>query len=601
MTHRSICKNDDYKFGDNNIIVIIQSASDSTGVCIDRSELKSAKYPLTIPNLVDDKGKPLVFTEKSYYMLKRGRYSLFRSQPIKSGRMNTVYPITHENLKKFFRGELSESDFKNSNGSKLIGEGAYGKVMLDENTGIVTKKGLHGGVSEDVIKEIAIYSMLRSANCLPELFTWDIKKSMMSLQGGEVVSKRQLSPRTVRGFYLQLIECMRIANSQGVIHADIKPDNIIISKTDTGERLDVIDWGLAMVDRSKDQTHSHPRPVVTSIYRAPEVTLSDVNYDYKIDIFAMGVSMVDIITKDNLLWNDRLEDHTMYKYIMKVLGWERSLENTGKSLSGDLEDLYMIYEDNTVDYDIECRKALDLHLTPNFEIERRDDFIDLVSRMLNPNPKRRADYDEILSHPYFTGLKKQKPPVLKYVNEAIINSGILSTSLLGKRKMLFTWLLEVFKRYKIGIDVSFQALTMIDLYWSDNDIPNGRIQRMGCACAQLAIICSGGEGLFDWPYLANKCFTDDDLDDYMSQVINDLGGNVILSTAFNYYEHYNSIKKFDIGHALKDQTIRDLLTCLVYNPSYYSFPPDKVLENLDQMVKELPNNSSDFLNSKFLS
>merc|ERR1712000_806052 len=76
----------------------------------------------------------------------------------------------------------------------------------------------------------------------------------------------------------------------GIIHADIKPDNIIVNDNKTALRL--CDFGSAFFSTDPME----PTPLLTSrFYRAPEVILG-ISYKFPLDMWSIGVVLAEIYT-----------------------------------------------------------------------------------------------------------------------------------------------------------------------------------------------------------------------------------------------------------------------------------------------------------------
>lgn len=91
-----------------------------------------------------------------------------------------------------------------------------------------------------------------------------------------------------RFFAKQLIESLEYINSQGVVHRDIKLENILV---DNEMNLKLADFGFA-TDKSIDKLQSYRG---TQSYMAPEIRQGKVYNGKETDIFSMGVVLFTLI------------------------------------------------------------------------------------------------------------------------------------------------------------------------------------------------------------------------------------------------------------------------------------------------------------------
>jgi serine/threonine protein kinase len=101
-------------------------------------------------------------------------------------------------------------------------------------------------------------------------------------------------PRAL-GITRQLGLALQAAHRAGVVHRDLKPDNILIGRGDAGtDRVKVVDFGLAKVIGSSRVTRAG---IVfgTPHYMSPEQAAGEV-VDQRADIYALGVVMYELFT-----------------------------------------------------------------------------------------------------------------------------------------------------------------------------------------------------------------------------------------------------------------------------------------------------------------
>lgn len=96
---------------------------------------------------------------------------------------------------------------------------------------------------------------------------------------------------------LQLCRGLAHAHDIGLIHRDFKPDNILISSDANGEIPRIVDFGIALSAGSDGDPRLTAMGVTlgTPAYAAPEQA-SDGEIDHRADLFALGVTMYEMLT-----------------------------------------------------------------------------------------------------------------------------------------------------------------------------------------------------------------------------------------------------------------------------------------------------------------
>jgi len=90
----------------------------------------------------------------------------------------------------------------------------------------------------------------------------------------------------------QLCRALEVAHEQGVIHRDIKPQNLMVQPDGT---LKVMDFGVSRLAQCASQLTSAGMVVGTPAYMAPEQLLDDA-VDARADIYAAGVVLYECLT-----------------------------------------------------------------------------------------------------------------------------------------------------------------------------------------------------------------------------------------------------------------------------------------------------------------
>lgn len=93
---------------------------------------------------------------------------------------------------------------------------------------------------------------------------------------------------------LQLLTAVVSANDKNLVHGDIKPENILYTDSHIGNKLKLIDFGNAtrineLSDYFGDFELQPPG------YRAPEVVVGDYELNEKIDVWSVGVILMELL------------------------------------------------------------------------------------------------------------------------------------------------------------------------------------------------------------------------------------------------------------------------------------------------------------------
>ncbi|MBI3270670.1 MAG: protein kinase [Planctomycetes bacterium] len=111
-----------------------------------------------------------------------------------------------------------------------------------------------------------------------------------------LLRRRALDPAAVLRLALPLCDALAYAHAEGVVHRDVKPENILV---DRRGRVKVADFGLARLTAPRTGMEAMTRTGVvmgTFDYMAPEQREETRKVDHRADIYALGVVLYEALT-----------------------------------------------------------------------------------------------------------------------------------------------------------------------------------------------------------------------------------------------------------------------------------------------------------------
>ena len=189
-----------------------------------------------------------------------------------------------------------------------IGQGSYGVVFEAEHA--ITRrvdavKLMHdagSSSSEDeqrFLREIQAQASLQHPNIATVYGAfrtpWGVALAMELIKGQslrKVLEAGPLPTEVAIGYILAVLDGLSCAERLGIIHRDIKPDNILITETGT---VKITDFGLAQVADSARITSSGEN-LGTPCYMSPEQAICSSPADARSDVYSTAVVLYEAVT-----------------------------------------------------------------------------------------------------------------------------------------------------------------------------------------------------------------------------------------------------------------------------------------------------------------
>ncbi|KAF2086771.1 kinase-like protein, partial [Saccharata proteae CBS 121410] len=328
-------------------------------------------------------------------------------------------------------GELLNDRYKVRS---ILGGGTFAKVVesVDQknNNELVAVKIIRNNhaMKQEGLKEIAMLERLGEADPDGKRHVIHLKETfshhghlclvfpLLNMNLREVVKKYGrdigLNLNGIRTYATQMFRALHFLRSLGIVHGDIKPDNILIDEKLSG--LYICDLGSA-VDMSESEVRQY---FVSRFYRAPELILG-LAFTPAIDMWSIGCTLFELFTGKICFTGQK--NNNMLLSIMETCGpfsmkWLKKCDYAGQFFDDDgtfnLVDIDKFTGKAVVrkmvipkkpTRDLKSRMLKGVKASDKLsEAELRDInlFIDLVDKCLNINPDKRLTPQEALEHPF---------------------------------------------------------------------------------------------------------------------------------------------------------------------------------------------------------
>ncbi|OSD02162.1 kinase-like protein [Trametes coccinea BRFM310] len=221
-----------------------------------------------------------------------------------------------------------------------------------------------------------------------------------------------LNIRAVRAYAHQLFLALSLLRKCNIMHADIKPDNILVNEQKT--LLKLCDLGSAS-DASENDITPY---LVSRFYRAPEIIMGHP-YDPAIDVWSVGCTLYELYT-GKILFPGRTNNH-MLLLMMELKGRFNSKmikrAKFGEQYFDELGAFLSVEQDRVTGTDVvrkvhltQPTRDLRQRLLPSGSVKLKDEeskllisFVDLLDKCLALDPSKRITPKDALLHPFIRG------------------------------------------------------------------------------------------------------------------------------------------------------------------------------------------------------
>jgi serine/threonine protein kinase/Tfp pilus assembly protein PilF len=231
----------------------------------------------------------------------------------------TVFPLVAQLIDDDFSHLLEKSDFASYKLQKVLGRGGMGIVFLAEDTRLerfVALKILSSAVADDAENALRFEHEAKVASAVSHQNVAHIYEfgkyegryffAMEYVPGKNLrqsLEEKKIDLANAVEIALQIARALEAAHNRGIVHRDVKPENVIIRQRAVVTKemfVKVLDFGLAKLSERKPREGSvsfETKPGLimgTTAYMSPEQVRGE-KVDERTDLWSLGVVLYEMI------------------------------------------------------------------------------------------------------------------------------------------------------------------------------------------------------------------------------------------------------------------------------------------------------------------
>eukprot|EP00746_Dinoflagellata_sp_MGD_P077298 gnl/MRDRNA2_/MRDRNA2_31031_c0_seq1.p1 gnl/MRDRNA2_/MRDRNA2_31031_c0~~gnl/MRDRNA2_/MRDRNA2_31031_c0_seq1.p1 ORF type:complete len:352 (-),score=39.15 gnl/MRDRNA2_/MRDRNA2_31031_c0_seq1:209-1225(-) len=201
-----------------------------------------------------------------------------------------------------------------------------------------------------------------------------------------------------RYYMFELLKALACCHSQGIMHRDVKPQNVMIHHPKRALRL--IDWGLAEFYHPNREYNVR---VASRYYKGPELLLDLQLYDYSLDMWSLGCMLSAIVFAKEPFFPGA-DNNDQLVQIVKVLGTDDLYSYCRKYRLSKLGTDPTLYDEVGRHH----AKPFDSFTTQENKHLVSPECCDLIAKLLVYDHNSRLLAKEAVSHDYFKPVLEKK-------------------------------------------------------------------------------------------------------------------------------------------------------------------------------------------------
>ncbi|CDW85295.1 protein kinase domain containing protein [Stylonychia lemnae] len=445
-------------------------------------------------------------------------------------------------------------------------------------------------------------------------------------------SDRQLNilpVEKVKSIIYQIIQALCYCHRHGIMHRNLKPDNIMISKDEIVKLVDLSLSRIANIphfpytpEDPKERERSG-REARRLWYRPPELLFRKQMYSFEVDMWAVGCLLAEL-SLGEALFNGESEIEQLFK-IFKLTG-SPSQELVEMIRLGNENDIINLPQWDRVYFGNVCFNkdsdqmkqivqayipARESSLMKLFDLKERlgHSGLDLLYRLLEINPSQRISAELALQHQFFDSIRQSQdtkrfdysiqpcignyegnipldhfPHIAKimHLNEIKL---MPNGNLMAKQKhitdnmrsILVDWLVDVSVHFEVMSETLHFAVNYIDRTLSRMVVEKKQLQLVGVSCMKIADVFNERskeyyrqENATEYAYITADEYKAVEVIAMEKEILNLLNFELYSPTSISFLKLYGQILNLDRRVTILSEYLADLMLLAVNQHQYES-------------------------------
>merc|ERR1719393_848309 len=198
----------------------------------------------------------------------------------------------------------------------------------------------------------------------------------------------------IRFYTFEILKALDYCHSQGIMHRDVKPHNVMIEHE--SRKLRLIDWGLAEFYHPGKEYNVR---VASRYYKGPELLVDLQYYDYSLDMWSLGCMLAGMVFRREPFFHGH-DNYDQLVKIARVLGTDglfAYLDKYGLELDPHFDDILP-----------KCpRRAWAKFMNNENTHLISPEVVDMIDKLLVYDHAERILPKEAMCHPYMREILEQ--------------------------------------------------------------------------------------------------------------------------------------------------------------------------------------------------